>query len=167
MKRLVCCILLIVASFTLILGGCAPQPVTYLRIHIRANSNSATDQAVKYQVRDQVVEYLTPKLKEVGTFDRAVTTVGENLGNIERVADSTLLGQGFSYTARAAVREEDFPTRKYSDLVLPAGRYKALIVELGTGTGDNWWCVAYPPLCFGAGDYQIKSKIVEFFESLF
>ncbi len=29
---------------------------TYLRIHIRANSNDATDQSVKYKVKESIVE---------------------------------------------------------------------------------------------------------------
>ena len=42
--------------------------------------------------------------------------------------------------------------------------YQALILALGTGEGDNWWCVVYPPLCFAGqpGDNVIyKSKIKE------
>ena len=35
----------------------------YLRVHIRANSNLAEDQNVKYKVRDGVVAYLTPAVR--------------------------------------------------------------------------------------------------------
>ncbi len=57
--------------------------------------------------------------------------------------------------------------RKYGDLTLEAGFYDALIIELGGGEGDNWWCVVYPPLCFmgkGEGDFRYASKIVEMIE---
>ena len=46
------------------------------------------------------------------------------------------------------VDTEYFETRSYGDLTLDEGYYRAVIVELGTGEGKNWWCVAYPPLCF-------------------
>jgi stage II sporulation protein R len=62
---------------------------------------------------------------------------------------------GFTYTSRASIRQEEFPTRTYGDFTLESGVYDALIVELGTGEGDNWWCVIYPPLCFTAGNGNV------------
>ena len=50
-----------------------------------------------------------------------------------------------------------------------AGEYTALIVRLGRGEGDNWWCVVYPPLCFAAtnSDVVYKSKIKEIIENFY
>ena len=48
------------------------------------------------------------------------------------------------------ILEEEFPERNYAGEVYPAGEYTALIVELGDGTGDNWWCVLFPSLCLSA-----------------
>ena len=41
-------------------AGSNSDTSAYLRIHIRADSNEAEAQAVKYLVRDGIVEYLTP-----------------------------------------------------------------------------------------------------------
>ena len=46
------------------------------------------------------------------------------------------------------LREYKFPTRRYGNVVFPAGRYEALRVEIGDAEGQNWWCVMFPPLCF-------------------
>ena len=43
-----------------------------------------------------------------------------------------------------------FTTREYDRLILPAGRYTALRVTLGSGEGHNWWCVIFPQLCLPA-----------------
>jgi stage II sporulation protein R len=54
--------------------------------------------------------------------------------------------------------------------VFESGCYDALIIELGEGKGDNWWCMVYPPLCFiggednGSGKITYKSKILEIIE---
>ncbi len=135
----------------------------YLRIHIRADSNDNADQGVKYLVRDEVVEYLTPLVAHYPTKKEALQGVGENLKNIEKVAQSVLEKEGFSYGASAQLKTEYFPTRVYGDYTLPAGQYTALILRLGRGAGDNWWCVVYPPLCFAGTDTNIvyKSKILE------
>lgn len=142
---------------------------SYLRVHIRANTNAADDQAVKYKVRDEVVEFLTPTVADCETKQEAIEKISAKLPEIERVADGVLRANGYTYGARASVRKEEFPTRVYEEVTLEAGVYDALILELGTGTGDNWWCVVYPPLCFTAGNGNVvyKSKIAEIIHKFF
>jgi stage II sporulation protein R len=38
--------------------------------------------------------------------------------------------------------------REYGEIVLPAGEYDALRIDIGEAKGHNWWCVLYPRLCF-------------------
>lgn len=136
----------------------------FLRIHIRADSNDAEAQAVKYLVRDKIVEYLTPLVANYQDKASAMRGVQERLFQISEIATKTLQEKGFSYAASAELQVESFPTRVYGEFILPAGEYSALIVRLGSGKGDNWWCVVYPPLCFAAPTGQnviYKSKIVE------
>ena len=40
------------------------------------------------------------------------------------------------------------PEKEYKNIRLPEGKYTCLKVVLGEGMGENWWCIAYPPLCF-------------------
>ena len=141
----------------------------YLRIHIRANSNSQTDQSVKYEIRDEIVKYLTPLVAGCDSKEKAVNMLNDNLSNIVKVAEKVLKDNGFNYGASAKVKSEEFPTRVYDGVTLEKGIYDALIVYLGSGTGDNWWCVVYPPLCF-VGDgtsYVYKSRIKEIIEDFF
>lgn len=151
-------------------GGSGSNCGEYLRIHIRANSNSEEDQAVKYLVRDKIVEYLTPVVAECHTKSEAVAKISTQINAISAVASSVLRENGYFYGGKASVREEEFPTRIYDELTLPTGLYDALIIELGEGKGDNWWCVVYPPLCFSggkvtAGNVVYKSKIAEIIEA--
>ena len=39
------------------------------------------------------------------------------------------------------------PEKTYGDITFPAGNYEALNITLGEGSGENWWCVLFPPLC--------------------
>lgn len=141
----------------------------YLRIHVRANSNDLTDQNVKYKVKDAVVEFITPYAAQCVDKQTAIEVIGGILGDIEKVCDGVLRENGFNYTARAQIRAEEFPTRVYGGLTLEAGLYDALIIELGTGEGDNWWCVIYPPLCFtaGAADVKYRSLIYDIIHGFF
>ena len=142
------------------------QNEEYLRIHVRADSNENGAQAVKYKVRDRVVEYLTPLVASYKTKAQAMEGIAKNLEKIAAVATQVLHEEGFAYSAKTSLRREEFPTRVYGEYVLPAGEYTALILELGRGEGDNWWCVVYPPLCFAAVDTDVvyRSKILEIIE---
>lgn len=163
-------ILIITLSFIgIFVSSKPPIKEEYLRLHIRANSNEIFDQQVKYQVKDEIVKFLAPKVSVCDTKIKAEKMLNENLTNIEKVANSVLAKNGFNYTSKARILEEEFPERKYQDLTLEEGIYKALIIELGSGTGNNWWCVVYPPLCFtGEGvNYVYKSKIYEIIKEFF
>lgn len=144
-------------------GSSALGEREFLRIHIRADSNESGAQAVKYRVRDKVVEYLAPVLAECENKEKAIEQIQARLPQIAAVASDVLKTQGFAYRATASIEKETFPTRVYAEYTLPSGEYTALILRLGSGAGDNWWCVAYPPLCFVNAnvDVQYKSKLAE------
>lgn len=132
-----------------------------LRLHIRANSDETVDQTVKLKVRDAVNAYISSNVDKT-TFDEAYSDIGARLGDIEDVATAALEAAGFSYGARARLDNEYFPTREYGEYVVPEGYYDALIIELGAGAGANWWCVIYPPLCYGES-FAYKSFFAELF----
>lgn len=139
----------------------------YVRIHIRANSNSEIDQSVKYKVKDAVVEYLSRYVSGCKTKTEAMEFVKAKESELSTVASDVLRREGFAYSAKAQLRREEFPVRTYNGTTLDEGVYDALIIELGTGAGDNWWCVLFPPLCFvpceesDENSVQYKSKILE------
>ncbi len=148
-------------------GGTA---AAYLRLHVRANSDSAADQAVKYEVKEAIVEYLTPVAASAESKEEAVAALEAALPGIERTANAVLAENGFAYLSRAEIRAEEFPTRVYDGVTLEAGVYDALIVELGSGKGANWWCVVYPPLCFAGetgANVQYRSRIWEIIHDFF
>ena len=155
-------IAIILIAATVIALGAQDNNVTgnsdYLRIHVRANSNSQTDQSVKYLVKDEVVKFITPYVAECVDKPTAMKVVESILPQLEEVCDKKLKEYGFDYTSKASVREEKFPTRVYGDLTLEDGIYDALIIELGSGTGDNWWCVIYPPLCFTSATTNVQYR---------
>ncbi len=142
-----------------------------LRIHIRANSNSVRDQEIKLTIRDELIKYITDSIEGLDSCNDVKRVLSSEILNIESIADAVLERDGYGYVSRASIRREYFPTRSYDGLSFPAGYYDALIVELGDGVGDNWWCVAYPPLCFvgeDVGDYSVRyrSKIIDFIKNI-
>lgn len=125
-----------------------------LRFHIRANSDTDQDQAIKLKVRDKVAEYLQDKLKDVDTKDEAIEVVQEHMDDIISVAKKELEAEGEDLDVTASITTDYFPEKTYGIYTFPAGNYEALIVSLGAAKGHNWWCVMYPNLCFVDGVYE-------------
>ena len=174
MKKLISIMIAIVSIF--LLAGCGSNSTTqeqYLRIHIRANSNSRIDQNIKYTIKDDLVNYLTPLVSQCNSFDEVVDMIDDNINDMENLCDNILTDNGFNYTSKIMINEEYFPTRAYGEYVLESDFYDAIIVNLGGAKGDNWWCVVYPPLCFlnaknvDKNNIVYKSKILELINNFF
>ena len=119
-----------------------------LRFHVRANSDSDEDQALKIAVKEDVVTMLTPLLSDCENVTESKNVIVANLQNIYTTAVNTIVEQGYDYTVKVYVTEEEFPAKTYGDLTFPEGDYQALRIDIGAAKGQNWWCVMYPPLCF-------------------
>lgn len=119
-----------------------------IRFHVRANSDSDEDQALKLKVRDKILEETQPLLQDSKSIDETRAIMEDNLDSIKSIAYEVLREEGKDYNIEVNLGIEKFPTRKYGNIVFPAGEYETLLVEIGQGKGQNWWCVMFPPLCF-------------------
>ena len=119
-----------------------------VRFHVLANSDSEKDQKLKLAVRDRI-------LQDYGELLTACDNKAETLSALEDVqqkicetAAAEVMEQGYEYPVRVSLVREEFPFKKYDELIFPAGVYDALRIEIGEGAGQNWWCVLYPQMCF-------------------
>ncbi|MDD2502546.1 MAG: stage II sporulation protein R [Clostridia bacterium] len=119
-----------------------------IRLHVIANSDSPKDQALKYKVRDQLLLSFGDELNNAKTINDARNLINANLDKFKEIASKEVKKQGYEYPVEASLGVSRFPTRVYGDLVYPAGDYEALRLVIGEGSGANWWCVMFPPLCF-------------------
>lgn len=130
-----------------------------LRFHIIAESNSDKDQQIKYDVRDYVSEKLS---------DADYVSLLDYAQKAEYYANERLLEIGAPYRANANVERVFIPKKSYKNISLPSGRYNAVRLEIGKAEGENWWCVAYPSLCFSektdgelseSGEEKLKNNL--------
>ena len=113
------------------------------RLHVIANSNSEEDQSLKYDVRDALISYMNSISTDISSKEEAIKLVNENKDEFYKIAKRVISDKGFNYDVNFS-----FPTKTYGDISLPAGLYDALKVEIGEASGQNWWCVLFPSLCF-------------------
>lgn len=150
--------LLLALCFTLLCGTWAQGRQQVLagklvRLHVIAASDADEAQAVKLQVRDEVLAYLEPKLADVTDVDAAQEIIAANLDGVAQAA-RTVTPDAVTVT----LGPERYPTREYETFSLPAGVYTSLRVTLGAGEGHNWWCVIFPPLCM---ESSLSDRAVE------
>lgn len=127
-----------------------------IRLHVIANSNTFYDQQLKYQIKDQIVTETAFLFNQANNIDEARKIADANTERIKQIAMNEIKRQGFDYQVNVIRGNFDFPKKTYTikdkgevtSLTLPAGRYEAVRVVIGSGRGANWWCVLYPPLCF-------------------
>lgn len=102
-----------------------------LRLHIIANSDSDYDQNIKLAVRDGLFAAKSYDIKKLSDY-----------------ANGLLESLNAKYSARVSLKKRYVPRKVYKNIALPSGEYVCIDVVLGEGAGQNWWCIAYPPLCF-------------------
>lgn len=123
-------------------------PEESIRLRILANSDSAQDQALKREIRDAIIARMQEWVVGPQTLDDAREVVKAHLPEFDILVGEMIQARGYSYSHTVELGRVPFPTKMYGNEVYPAGEYEALRVTIGTGEGQNWWCVLFPPLCF-------------------
>lgn len=127
------------------------------RLHVLANSDSESDQALKLKVRDSLLDYMNQICINCTSKEEAIKLANEHKADFQKIAENTILKNGYNYSVKVNIDNFYFPTKNYGDISLPAGNYDALRVEIGQAKGKNWWCVMFPSLCF----IDVSSGIVD------
>ncbi|MDR0974579.1 MAG: stage II sporulation protein R [Ruminococcus sp.] len=121
-----------------------------LRLHILANSDSDSDQALKLKVRDEILNKTSYIFENTGDINEAKSAAVSALPEIQRIAEETMKANGYDYPVAVKLTKMNFDTRVYGEITMPAGEYEAIRVTIGEADGQNWWCVMFPPLCIPA-----------------
>lgn len=129
-----------------------------IRFHVIANSDTDEDQELKLKVRDAVIAYLQPKLAKSSSIEESEAIIKDEYDELEKISKDIISENGYNYEVKVGITLSNFPAKQYSNIVLPAGEYKALKIVIGEGQGKNWWCVMFPPLCFVNEDNGVIDK---------
>jgi len=146
-------------------------PSSAIRFRILANSNSPRDQKIKEEVRDKMQEELYSILQNSKSTKEARNIINNNMDNFNKILQEEMKDKEYSYTIDYGMHE--FPEKTYKGITYEAGEYESLLVTLGEGEGDNWWCVLFPPLCLveaeetDTNEVEYKSFIKELIEKYF
>ena len=116
-------------------------PKESIRFRIIANSNEEKDQLLKWQINKELIPVLHEITSDVTNIDDLRVNVNDNFNKIDSITNKYINDYKINYGLNY------FPEKKYSGVLYPEGNYESLVITLGDGLGDNWWCVLFPPLC--------------------
>ena len=147
-------------------------PDSAIRFRILANSNSPRDQKIKEDIRDKMQKELYSLLQNSKSIDDSRKIINSNMSNFDEILKNSMKDIEYSYSIDYGMHY--FPSKTYKGITYDEGNYESLLVTLGNGEGDNWWCVLFPPLCLleaeessDVKDVEYKSFIKEIIEKYF
>lgn len=171
MKKTISIILIFIATIFTINGN-NKNIDDMIRIRVIANSNTEYDQKLKNSISSELSKNLYELLKDENNVNNARTIIKNNLGNISETLDTLLKDETYSYNINYGMNE--FPKKEYNGKTYKEGKYESLLVTLGQGNGDNWWCILFPPLCLidatkeeNTDNIEYKSFFKEVFDKIF
>lgn len=134
-------------------------PNSAIRFRIIANSNSNYDQVMKMNLSFEIQEYITDILKDVKTSKEAKIVLKENIQNINEKIRKFLEKENYNTNYKLYLGDNYFPEKNYKGVIYSKGYYDSLVITLGEGKGNNWWCVLFPPLCLMEAEETTTNNI--------
>ena len=133
-------------------------PKESIRIRIIANSSSPIDIEEKIKVKKNVEKELYLLLKNAKNITDAKNVINNNLDKLNLIVEGTT---NLNYNIDFGMNY--FPKKVYKGVIYDEGNYESLVITLGSGSGDNWWCVLFPPLCLLDENENTKNVEYKFF----
>lgn len=122
-------------------------PEAAIRVRVIAHSNTIYDQSMKMKVKEYIDTFLSPMLVDVDSVEEARQIIRDQIDTLQRDIEVLFADNHYDQDFIIHFGDNYFPEKDYKGVHYDAGAYESLVVTIGEGNGDNWWCVLFPPLC--------------------
>ena len=126
-----------------------------IRFRVIANSNDTNDQKIKKQLASTLRAKLTTLLAGAQSIEESRNIINNNLDSIAKDIDSKIDKDNYSINYGLNY----FPEKVDKGVKYQEGYYESLVVTLGNGLGENFWCILFPPLCLLEAEDENKEEI--------
>jgi len=132
-------------------------PDNAIRFRIIANSDNIEDQKLKLSIKNEVEKKLYSLISSAKTIEEARSVITKNLDSVDNILKKYNVDYDISYG------NNYFPAKKFKGVKYNSGNYESLVITVGKGLGQNWWCVLFPPLCLLDEQANIEDANYEFY----
>lgn len=134
-------------------------PKEAIRIRVLANSNKEIDQKIKMKLSIELQKEISNLLKNTTNIEEARVIIKNNMETLNIKTKEILKQENYDKEFTITFGNAFFPEKKYNDVIYEQGYYESLLVTLGSGKGNNWWCVLFPPLCLMEANETETDKV--------
>lgn len=134
-------------------------PKEAIRFRVIASSNTKADQDLKKKVTTNVYHHLSTLSFVDINQEEAKEEIKSQIPKIDNIVSKTLEEANLSKEYHINYGLNYFPEKEYKGVIYKEGKYESLVVTLGDGLGDNFWCVLFPPLCLLETDESKTSDV--------
>ena len=134
-----------------------------LRLRIIPNSNSQEDYQIKLLIKELLGNAIPKLLVNARNLDDTKEIIEANLDHIDQMIGEVL--QPLNKSHQISYGLNYFPSKVFRDITYNSGKYDSLVITIGEGAGDNWWCILFPPLCRLEKNTEIEDVEYQFFIS--
>lgn len=171
MKRLIFIIMLVLVIYNVYSTNKQEIiiPNSAIRLRVIPNSNQPLDINIKEQVKTYLEQDIYTILKDTSDIESARKTINQTIPQIETNVHNIFTSNNYHQPYQVNFGYNYFPEKIYQGITYPAGEYESLVITIGEGTGDNWWCVLFPNFCLAdiTEDVEYKSYLYELIDKLF
>lgn len=173
MKKIL--IVLVVLTMFLIYNEVKEKPIiipdTAIRLRVIPNSNTSLDQNMKNQVKKYLEQDTYKKLENINNINDARKIINNNLDNIDKSINNIFKKNNYNMDYNINFGYNYFPEKEYKQVKYKEGYYESIVITIGDGKGDNWWCVLFPPLCLldneNQDEVEYKFLVKELLDKIF
>lgn len=137
-------------------------PKDAIRFRVIANSNSEIDQKEKKKIANKLGTDITTILKDSNSLEESRSILKSKVGYFQNVVESTMQEDQYDSSVDVDYGYHVFPQKEYKGVIYEEGEYESLVVTLGEGSGKNFWCVLFPPLCLLEAEEEEETNKVEY-----
>ncbi|MBE3102744.1 MAG: stage II sporulation protein R [Bacilli bacterium] len=132
-------------------------PADSIQIRIIANSNTKEDQQIKSLIQQEIQPLLQKAADSVQTTEQLEQELNQISTKITQKAQAITEQAVHISLAKALI-----PPKKEGIYFYAQDFHKALVVTIGSGKGDNWWCALFPKICYREKEKEVKEEPVKF-----
>ena len=185
MKKIIIILTLIVSTliYLEIKNNEVVIPDSAIRLRVIPNSNTSVDQNIKNKVKNEVKKYSLrffffyleentyTLLEEVTDLKEARTLINANIENLDNDIGNIFKENNYDMSYKINFGYNYFPAKEYHNIKYKEGYYESIVITIGNGEGNNWWCFLFPNLCLvdlqNKTDIEYKSWLVKQINKIF
>ncbi len=122
-------------------------PDDSIRFRVIANSNSVYDKYVKIKVKESLEQSFYDDLSNSTSIEESRHIITNNIEDYKGVVQKTLNDLSYDEGFTINYGLNYFPEKEYNGVIYEEGNYESLVITIGKGEGENFWCVLFPPIC--------------------